>query len=114
MKRWVRDPHSGGIKIPKELYDKICKEVESFACSRPWYPRIQLKPRFKSHFCYIDRVEEGDGRLFPLCRLRYFTKDWSMALFTYSNERYEPCFLSNGKLEGTIEEALTVCEPFII
>ena len=113
MKRWTYDPHSGGTKIPIELYDKIYKDVESFARTRAWYPRIQLKPRFKGQFCYIDTVEEGDGRLFPLCRLRHMSRGWSMALFTYSNERYEPCIFPTGKWEGSIEEALAVCEPFI-
>jgi hypothetical protein len=113
MKIWVYDPHSGGAKIPKEMYDKIYKEVESFEQTHPWYPRIQLKPRFKSQFCYIDTVEEGDGRLFPLCRLRHLNRGWSIGLFTYSNDRYEPCVFPNGKWEGTIKEALTVCESFI-
>ena len=111
---WVYDPHSGGTKIPPKNHEEICKQVESFARSRPWYPKIQLKLRFKSQFCYVDTVEEEDGRLFPLCRLRHLYSGWSMALFTYSNERYEPCIFPDGKWEGTIEAALNLCEPFII
>ncbi len=72
------------------------------ARTRPWYPKIQLKIRFKNQFCYIDTVSEGDGRVFPLCRLRNLLRGWSMALFTYSNERYEPCRYPSGEWEGTI------------
>jgi len=116
MKQWTYSPHSGGTKIPPKMHEEICKQVDFFACARPWYPDIQLKARFKGQFCYIDTMEKRDGadRLFPLCRLRYSNRGWSMALFTWSNERYEPCIFPNGEWEGMLEEALIVCEPFII
>lgn len=112
---WVYDPHSGGVKIPPKIYEEICKQVESFARTYPWYPKTQLKVRFKSQLCYIDTIEEGDDRLLPLCRLRHFNlDDWSLALFTYSNDKYQPCVLHSGKQTGTIKAALEICEPFII
>jgi hypothetical protein len=45
-----------------------------------------------------------------LCRLRYFGKEegWSVAFFTYSNERYEPSLFPNGTLFGPPEEAFEV------
>ena len=44
-----------------------------------------------------------------LCRLRYFAADrWSLAFYTYSNERYEPCVFHNGTFFGTPEEGLDV------
>jgi hypothetical protein len=47
--------------------------------------------------------------------LRYFDKDkWSLALFTYSNERYSPSLFSDGKWEGTFDEALGMSESFIL
>lgn len=117
MSAWiyVYDAQSGGNKIPPQTHDAICKQAGSFARARSWYPRIQLKLRFKNQFCYVGTIEEGDERLFPLCRLRYFDKDrWSLALFTYSNERYSPSLFSDGKWEGRFEAALEVCEPFIL
>ena len=30
---------------------------------------------------------------------------WSMAFYTYSNEKYEPCFFNNSTFHGTPEEA---------
>ena len=40
-------------------------------------------------------------------RLRYFGGDerWSLAYFTYSNERYTPCVFHSGSFKGTPEEA---------
>jgi hypothetical protein len=82
---WVYDPHSGGTKIPSKMHEDICKKVESFERIRPWYPKTQLRVRFKGQFCYVDTIEKGDERLFPLCRLRHFHDGWSFALFTYRN-----------------------------
>jgi len=107
---WVYDPHSGGKKIPPKMQEEICKQVESFERTRPWYPKIQLKLRFKGQFCYVDTIEEGDDRLFPLCRLRNKPGGWGLALFTYGSERYQPCAFSD---EGTIADALKISESFI-
>jgi len=114
MAPWVYTPHSGGKKIPPNRQEMLRKKIASYSCERPWYPEHQLVARFKSQFCYIDTTDTDDNRTFPLCRLRYFSDDnFSMALFTYSNERYERCFFSNGQESGTLVEALETCEPFI-
>lgn len=111
---WVYTPHHGGKKIPSEMYKDICKKVESFERARPWYPKTKLKVRFKAQFCYIDTIEEGDGRLFHLCRLRLLHDGWSFALYTYSNECYEPCAFPDGNSVGEIKDALKMAETFII
>lgn len=111
---WVYDPHSGGTKIPPEIQEKLCRQISAYAHGRPWHPATQLKPRFKNQFCYIDTIEEGDNRLFPLCRIRYFNPHGvSLALFSYARERYEASVMSNGKMEGTFQEALETCAYFI-
>lgn len=115
MAPWVYDPHSGGNKIPPKIQEKLRTQAASFACERPWHPAHKLELRFKSQFCYIETIETGDNRKFPLCRLRYFKEDdFSLALFMYSNERYEICYFQNGRQTGTLVEALTICEPFIV
>ena len=44
-----------------------------------------------------------------LCRLRYCGKDeWSVAFFTYSHMKYEPCVFESGSFYGTPEEGLDV------
>jgi hypothetical protein len=112
---YVYDPHSGGTKIPPIVQEELRTQALAYACTRPWHPKIQLHLRFKSQYCYVDTMTEGDDRVFPLCRLRYFRRDGlSLALFTYSNERYEPCYLSTGKGDGTLADALATCDPFII
>lgn len=50
-----------------------------------------------------------------LCRLRYFGDEnaWSMAFYTYSNEKYEPCYFGNGTFYGTPEEAFDVSSGYL-
>ena len=110
---WYYDPHSGGVKIPPKIYDKLRSIVHAYEESRPWYPQYSLQLRFRGQFCYVDGCEDGKNP-FPLGRLRHFKEnDWSLAFYTYSNERYEPCYLRNGKFNGTIEEAIEVCELYL-
>lgn len=111
---WVYDSHNDRSKIMPQDHPDICKQIEAYACTRPWYSTIKLIARFKGQFCYIETMSEKDKRAFPLCRLKYCSRGWSLALFTYSNERYMSCFLLNKKSEGTIQEALQTCEQFII
>ena len=50
-----------------------------------------------------------------LCRLRYFGRDdaWSMAFFTYSHERYQPCSFGNGRAMGTPEQAFAISAVYL-
>lgn len=112
QKYWVYDPQSGGQKIPpdvqKQTYDRIMAHARKI---RP-KQADSLRIHFKSHFCYIDFLEKVSGRTVPmqLCRLRYFGKpdEWSMAFFTYSHEKYEPCLFASGKWLGTPEESFEI------
>ena len=114
MKVWCIDPQSGGTKIPPDNYHLILAQAAAHEEKQAWYPEFKLKLRFKGQFCYLDAFEEGEEP-FPIGRLRYFHDNkWTLAFYTYSNERYEPCIYPSGQWEGTIEEALRVCEPFII
>ncbi len=111
---WYYDPQSGGIKIPAHLYEKFREKAEVFERTRKWYPKCRLSLRFKGHFCYVDVLENGETSPSPLARLRYFRDNaWSMAFFMWSHERYEASVFFNGKWEGTLEQAIETCEPFI-
>ena len=100
---WYYNPQSGGIKIPAAQHELFRRRVEAFAKERPF----DLSVRFKGHFCYVDVTVAGETTPSPLCRLRHFTETrWTMAFYTWSHERYEPCLLLNGKWEGEIKEAL--------
>jgi hypothetical protein len=49
-----------------------------------------------------------------LCRLRHFAEDrWSLAFFTYSNEKYTPCVFRNGSFFGTPEEGFDVGATYL-
>lgn len=111
---WVYDPQSGGVKITTSQQTMFLRQAEVFARTRPWHPDFQLKLRFKKQFCYLDALQQNDTKPFPLCRLRYFRDNvWSMAFYTYSNERYEPCYFQNGTWEGSFEEAIEMCEIYL-
>lgn len=130
MSPWVFDPHSGGTEIPESLKEstkrRLCAHAEKHYAGR--YTRLDI--RFKGALCYIDAYTEPDTRDRPwnatgetreqfvkrvsstpthLCRLRHFGKDrWSLAFYTYSHERYEPCFFASGEPFGTPEEGFDV------
>lgn len=113
-KAWVYDPQSGGNKIPEKYHWVIRQQAEIFAKTRQWFSEYELKVRFKNQFCYLDALKKGEGRAFPIGRLRYFRDNvWSLAFYTYSNETYQPCVFLNGKWEGTLEEGIAVCEAHI-
>ncbi|MDI6783658.1 MAG: hypothetical protein QME64_06120 [bacterium] len=133
MKVWMRDPLSGGVKIPKDVQERTGKRIEEYAAKNYAGRYTRLDIRFKGVFCYIDAYQEPDEpaksllkitgetreeylrRLSEtpthLCRLRYFgdvDEKWSLAFYTYSNEKYEPCIFANGSFYGTPEEGFDI------
>jgi len=36
-----------------------------------------------------------------------------MAFYTYSNEKYEPCFFNNGTFQGTPEESFDTAAVYL-
>ncbi len=111
---WHFDPQSGGNNIPVDLYDKFRTQVEVFSHGRGWFPRCRLSLKFKGKFCYLDVTAEGETSPSPLARLRYFRdNEWSLAFYTWSNERYSPCVFYDGKWQGSIEQAVETCESVL-
>jgi len=128
-KVWVCDPHSGGVKIPEAVRERTRDRILAHAQKRYAGKYARIDVRFRGQLCYIDAYkephvapdfdparygttrEEYIERLrsapIHLVRLRYFGKEdrWSMAFYTYSHEKYEPCVFDNGTFEGTPEEA---------
>jgi hypothetical protein len=110
---WYFNPHTGGKKIPPAMHCKLVAQANACAAKREWYPKYQLKLRFRNQFCYLDAFEEGKES-FPIGRLRYFSEDrWSLAFYTYSNESYQPCLFLNDEWFGTIKQAIDVCEGYM-
>ena len=129
MKAWVYDPHSGGVKIPPAVKQRTEQRIRSYAEAKYAGKYTRLGIRFHGVFCYIDAYiepEEPPASLLlainetreqylercrnaplHLCRIRYFGDEerWSMAFYTYSNEKYEPSIFDNRSFHGTPEEA---------
>jgi hypothetical protein len=128
---WVFDPQSGGVKIPPAVQERTRRRILDYAEAHYRGKYTRLDVRFRGVFCYIDAFREPDVspgwppkdwgvsredylerlRSTPLhlVRLRYFAEDrWSLAFYTYSNERYEPCVFRNGGWFGTPEEAFEI------
>jgi hypothetical protein len=129
---WIRDPHSGGAKIPPAVRERTEQRIRAYAEKRYAGKFTRLDIRFRGALCYIDVYTEptppsrrllralGETREqylrrmrhlpLHLCRLRYFGDDeaWSMAFYAYSSERYEPCTFPNTTFYGTPEAAFEV------
>ncbi len=129
---WVWNPHAGGRKIPSEVRLRTEQRIRDHAESRYAGKFTRLDIRFRGALCYIDAYSEPDKpsaallrasgetrkqyleRLknvpLHLCRLRYFGDEdaWSMAFYTYSNERYEACVFEDGNFHGTPEAAFDI------
>jgi hypothetical protein len=134
---WVYDPHSGGVKIPMAVRDRTQKRILAHAQKHYAGKYTRLDVHFRGQLCSIDAYTEPsvapgfDPAVFGesredylqrlrdtpthLCRLRYFGDEqrWSMAFYTYSNEKYEPCYFNNGTFHGTPEEAFDTAAVYL-
>ena len=138
MKRhWVYSPHSGGRKVPSLVQEKTRDRILAYAEKYYAGEFNRIDVRFRGQFCYIDAYVEPylpkkfDEKLFGetreehidrlrntpihLCRLRYsgLEDSWSMAFYTYSREKYEPCTFHNGSWTGSPEGAFEVAAVYL-
>ncbi|MDD5323381.1 MAG: hypothetical protein PHD43_22770 [Methylococcales bacterium] len=137
MHVWVYDPHSGGVKISAAVKQRAERRIRAYAEIKYAGKFTRLGIRFHGVFCYIDAytepvelpeslllaveetreqyLERRRNVLLHLCRLRYFGDEerWSMAFYTYSNEKYEPSVFDNGSFHGTPEEAFETAEVYL-
>jgi hypothetical protein len=137
MSPWAYDPHSGGVKIPLSVQERTKQRILAYAQAHYSGKYTRLDIRFRKQFCYIDAYTEPDippdspPPDFPetreqyverlrntpthLCRLRYFGDEnaWSLAFYTYSHDKYEPCFFDNNTFHGTPEEGFETSAVYI-
>jgi hypothetical protein len=136
-KMWVYDPQAGGVKIPQKIQPQIRQRILEHAKKHYAGKYNRIDVRFRGVFCYIDAYTEPyvpkkyDPKLYGesreahierlrntpthLCRLRYFGDEdrWSMAFYTYSHEKYEPCVFPKGDWHGTVEEAFDTSAVYL-
>ena len=136
-KMWVYDPQSGGKVIPEVIKPRIIQRILAFAEKNYAGKYNRIEVRFLGKFCYIDAFSEPyvpknfNSELFGesreehierlrntpthLCRLRFFGVEnrWSMAFYTYSHEKYEPCIFNTGNWQGTPEEAFDTSAVYL-
>lgn len=137
MNAWSQNPHSGGCKIPETVKKRTTERIQKHAQKHYAGQFERLEVRYRGALCYIDAYTEPDEptsdllkvlketheefmarlRSTPthLCRLRYFGNEeaWSMAFYTYSDEKYEPCYFQNGTFYGTPEEAFDISSGYL-
>jgi len=132
LRHWTYNPHTGGRKIPPSVRQLTEQRIRAYAESRYAGKFTRLDIRFRGPLCYIDAYTEP-GKPAPellsaqgetlehhlerlrnaplhLCRLRYFgdLEKWSMAFYTYSHMKYEPCMFGDGSFHGTPEDAFEI------
>ena len=130
-KTWVFDPHSGGRPIPGATQDMLRQRILDHAQKHYAGKFTRIDVRFHGVLCYIDAYKEpppDSEQLAKRCHvpqeeyiegyrntpthlvsLRHFDLGrWSLAFYTYSNERYEPCVYPHGSWFGTVEQAFDV------
>jgi hypothetical protein len=110
---WVFSPNSGGQKVHPLLQEETRQRILKHAAKIVPEKAPQIRVSFRGHFCYIDAEDPDSLETLHLCRLRYVSRlteprAWSLAFYTYSHEKYEPCVFGSGGFLGTPEEALEI------
>ena len=116
MSPWVYNPHVGGVTIPPQVRHRTERRIRAYAEAHYGGTFKRLEVRLRGALCYIDAyVEDPPDAPLHLCRLRYFRNEdaWSMAFYTYSNEKYEPGMFRNGTFVGTPEEAFEMAAIYL-
>jgi len=108
---WVYNPHAGGKAIPPQVQARIRSRIQAHGAKEYAGRFDRLEVRFRGALCYVDAyLERSSKDPVHLVRLRYFGSDerWSLAFYTYSHERYEPCAFRDGSFHGTPEDAFDI------
>lgn len=107
---WHYNPHADGKAISPQAQIRVRSRIIAYAAKTYSGRYDRLDVRFRGALCYIDAHLESSAQPVHLVRLRYFGDDdrWSLAFYTYSHERYEPCMFPDGSSQGTPEDALDI------
>jgi len=133
----ARNSFSAKTKISNSVQQHTARRILAYAEEHYAGKYTRIDVRFRGRYCYIDAYREPDIgfdympagltmsfeeyqealRNTPthLCRLGYIGNEfvWEFAFYTYSNEKYQKCFLSNGSFFGTPEEAFETAAVYL-
>lgn len=121
---WQFNPSSGGRPVPDAVRRATKAAILAHGQQHFTGRYRELDVRFKAQFCYVDAhvgqeepvadeesVDAGGTRgehlervrssELKLCRLRFFAPDrWSLAIYSYAQERYEASVFADGLFVG--------------
>ncbi len=124
------------VIIPSEEKSEIKDRIRAYSSElcKTYDDLIELEVRFSKSFCYIRAYQEPLGPVrscnrkipeteemreklrntpSPLCRLTYISQDmWTLSIYNFCKDRYEPSPFLTGRMEGTPEEGLETAMEF--
>ena len=108
---WQFSPHTGGRPVPDTVRRATTATIRDHA-ERNFAGRFnEIDVRFRAQFCYVDACLEPEElpaarpNALQLCRLRFLGPDrWSLAIYSYAHDRYDPSVFADGEFIGRAED----------
>ena len=111
LKVWQLNPHAGGRSIPESMRRATTTGIIEHANTHFAGHYAEIVVRYRAQFCYVDANLEpaappaDASNSLQLCRLRFLGPDrWSLAVYSYAHERYEPSVFGDGEFVGRAED----------
>ncbi len=112
---WVKDPHSGGVKIPERIQETVKNRIVSYAEAHYAGKYTRIDVRFNGYFCYIDAYTE------PFVPEDYIPNEWSFSVFSFTDDleigcQQRPQLIGVGTqvIEELTTRTLEVVKPFVV
>ena len=111
LRVWQFNPHAGGRSIPESVRRATTAAIIEHGKQHFAGRYAEIVIRYGAQFCYSEaRLEPAPASAagsdsLELCRLRFFGPDrWSLAVYSYAHERYEPSVFGDGEFFGRAED----------
>lgn len=111
VKVWQFNPHAGGRSIPDSVRRATTAGIIEHGKRHFAGRYAEIVVRYRAQFCYVEALLEPDpttaagSNSLELCRLRFLGPNrWSLAVYSYAHERYEPSVFPDGEFTGRAED----------